>query len=212
MLQEMNKIAIIHLFLLGFEEEVSNFTLSLTNPSKQADLLMVDVWKEKILLYKDMVTAIEGIAPTSVSWAKKHILGFSDEEIKLDLQQQRIEKAVGSELTKTAEVITHTGLFDNLDRLYGKKEGEQPSPPAEGGEDIGAMGSPPSDLGGGSTPPESPAPPAGGPELAPESAKKDNLNIILEGAFIDETEEIDLSKARKSLEEMTGKLENLLKD
>jgi hypothetical protein len=212
MLQEMNKIAIIHLFLLGFEEEVSNFTLSLTNPSKQADLLMVDVWKEKILLYKDMVTAIEGIAPTSVSWAKKHILGFSDEEIKLDLQQQRIEKAVGSELTKTAEVITHTGLFDNLDRLYGKKEGEQPAPPAEGGEDIGAMGSPPSDLGGGPTPPESPAPPAGGPELAPESVKKDNLNIILEGAFIDETEEIDLSKARKSLEEMTGKLENLLKD
>jgi hypothetical protein len=212
MLQEMNKIAIIHLFLLGFEEEVSNFTLSLTNPSKQADLLMVDVWKEKILLYKDMVTAIEGIAPTSVSWAKKHILGFSDEEIKLDLQQQRIEKAVGSELTKTAEVITHTGLFDNLDRLYGKKEGEQPSPPAEGGEDVGALGSPPSDLGGGPTPPESPAPPAGGPELAPESTKKDNLNIILEGAFIDEIEEIDLSKARKSLEEMTGKLENLLKD
>jgi hypothetical protein len=212
MLQEMNKIAIIHLFLLGFEEEVSNFTLSLTNPSKQADLLMVDVWKEKILLYKDMVTAIEGIAPTSVSWAKKHILGFSDEEIKLDLQQQRIEKAVGSELTKTAEVITHTGLFDNLDRLYGKKEGEQPAQPAEGGEDVGALGSPPSDLGGGPTPPESPAPPAGGPELAPESTKKDNLNIILEGAFIDEIEEIDLSKARKSLEEMTGKLENLLKD
>jgi hypothetical protein len=27
-------------------------------------------------------------------------LGFSDEEIKLDIQQQRIEKAVGSELTK----------------------------------------------------------------------------------------------------------------
>jgi hypothetical protein len=213
MLQEMNKIAIIHLFLLGFEEEVSNFTLSLTNPSKQADLLMVDVWKEKILLYKDMVTAIEGIAPTSVSWAKKHILGFSDEEIKLDLQQQRIEKAVGSELTKTAEVITHTGLFDNLDRLYGKKEGEQPAQPAEGGEggeDIGALGSPPPDLGGGPTPPEPPA--GGGPELAPESTKKDNLNIILEGAFIDETEEIDLSKARKSLEEMTGKLENLLKD
>ena len=56
MLQEMNKIAIIHLFLLGFEEEVSNFTLGLTNPSTQADLLKVDLWKEKMLLYKDVVT------------------------------------------------------------------------------------------------------------------------------------------------------------
>ena len=62
MISEMNKIAIIHLFLLGFEDELSNFTLALTNPSKQADLLAVDVWKEKILLYKDAVTAIEGLS------------------------------------------------------------------------------------------------------------------------------------------------------
>jgi hypothetical protein len=54
MIAEMNKIAIIHLYLLGFEDELQNFTLGLTNPSKQADLLMIDVWKEKVLLYKDL--------------------------------------------------------------------------------------------------------------------------------------------------------------
>jgi len=214
MIQELNKIAIVHLFLLGFEDEISNFTLSLTNPSKQADLLMVDVWKEKILLYKDMVTAIQGIAPTSVSWAKKHILGFSDEEIKLDLQQQRIENAVGAELTKTAEVITHTGLFDNLDRLYGKKEGEQPAAPAEpgggmeGGEDLGGMTPPPPS--GGPSPAE-PAPPAGEPGLAPES-RENRLNIILEGDWANDNEEIDLSKAKKTLNEMNSTLNNLLND
>jgi hypothetical protein len=213
MLQELNKIAIIHLFLLGFEDEISNFTLSLTNPSKQADLLMIDVWKEKVLLYKDMVTGIEGIAPTSVSWAKKHILGFSDEDIKLDLQQQRIEKAVGAELTNTAQVITHTGLFDNLDRLYGKKEGEQPAPPAEGGESGGGMG----DMGLGSPPPPSgesplpPEPPAAGPELAPET-RESRLNIILEGDWSNDNDEIDLSRARKSLNEMDETLKNLLND
>ena len=90
MLAELNKIAIIHLFLMGFEDELNSFQLSLTNPSKQADLLTIDVWKEKMLLYKDAVMPIEGIAPVSQSWAKKHILGFSDEEIKLDLQQQRV--------------------------------------------------------------------------------------------------------------------------
>ena len=74
-------------------------------------------------MYKDAVTAIEGIAPVSVSWAKKHVLGFSDEEIKLDLQQQRIERAVGAELINTATVITHTCLFDNLDKLYSTKTG-----------------------------------------------------------------------------------------
>jgi hypothetical protein len=92
MLQELNKIAIIHLFLLGFEEEISNFTLGLTNPSTQADLLKVDIWKEKMLLYKDMVSDPgNGIQATSSTWAKKHLFNWSDEEIRTDLLQQRME-------------------------------------------------------------------------------------------------------------------------
>jgi hypothetical protein len=213
MIQELNKIAIIHLFLLGFEDEISNFSLSLTNPSTQADLLKIDVWKEKVLLYKDMVADPgSGIAAVSQSWAKKHILGFSDEEIKLDLQQQRIERAVGEELKKTAEVITHTGLFDNLDKLYGKKEGEPAGAPSEGGAppDESGVGEP---LPGG----ELPAPPAPGPEpggeagVTPESIEKD-MNILLETNMIDQDDVIDLSKAKKSLGEMEQKLNSLLKD
>ena len=77
---------------------------------------------KKIQLYRDAVTDPgNGILPVSSSWAKKHILGFSDEEIKLDLQQQRIEKAVAAELEKTPEVISKTGIFANLDKLYGKQ-------------------------------------------------------------------------------------------
>jgi hypothetical protein len=213
MLQELNKIAIVHLFILGFEEEIGNFSLSLTNPSTQADLLKIDVWKEKVLLYKDMVADPgSGIAAVSQSWAKKHILGFSDEEIKLDLQQQRIERAVGEELKKTAEVITHTGLFDNLDKLYGKKEGEPAGTPTEGGAggDMGGMAPPPP---GG----ELPAPPPPGPEpggeagVTPESVEKD-MNILLETNMIDEDDIIDLSRAKKSLGEMEQKLNSLLKD
>jgi hypothetical protein len=213
MIQELNKIAIIHLFLLGFEDEISNFSLSLTNPSTQADLLKIDVWKEKVLLYRDMVADPgSGIAAVSQSWAKKHILGFSDEEIKLDLQQQRIERAVGEELKKTAEVITHTGLFDNLDKLYGKKEGEPAGTPSEGG-------APPDESGGGEPLPggELPAPPAPGPEpggeagVTPESIEKD-MNILLETNMIDQDDVIDLSKAKKSLGEMEQKLNSLLKD
>ena len=208
MIAEMNKIAIIHLFLLGFEDELSNFTLGLTNPSSQADLLKVDLWKEKILLYKDAVTAIEGIAPVSVSWAKKHVLGFSDEEIKLDLQQQRIEKAVGAELTNTATIITHSGIFDNVDKLYGNKSGTTsnagaPPPPPGGDEGMGEM-----------MPPPPPGPEPGGEAgVTPESFKRDNLKILLENnSLTDEDSYIDLSKGKNSLGEMEAQLSKLLKD
>jgi hypothetical protein len=81
MIQELNKIAIIHLYLLGFEDELANFTLGLTNPSSQAELLKTEQWQQKIQLYRDAVTDPgTGILPVSSSWAKKHILGFSDEE------------------------------------------------------------------------------------------------------------------------------------
>ena len=208
MIAEMNKIAIIHLFLLGFEDELSNFTLGLTNPSSQADLLKVDLWKEKILLYKDAVTAIEGIAPVSVSWAKKHVLGFSDEEIKLDLQQQRIEKAVGAELTNTATIITHSGIFDNVDKLYGNKSGSTANaggtpPPPPGGDEGG----------GESMPPPPPPEPGGGAGMTPESFRRDNLKILLESSSLtDEDSYIDLSKGKNSLGEMEAQLSKLLKD
>jgi Bacteriophage T4-like portal protein (Gp20) len=204
MVAELNKIAIIHLFLLGFEDELGSFQLSLTNPSKQADLLTIDVWKEKMLLYKDAVAPIEGIAPTSQSWAKKHILGFSDEEIKLDLQQQRLEKAVSLEIQNTGNVITKTGIFDNLDRLYGNGQSASgtTAPPAEGGGDMMA------DLGG--APPAESAPPAGGETaVTPESIKKD-MNIILERDNIYGVDDIDLEKGSRSLGVIEESLRKLI--
>jgi hypothetical protein len=203
MVAEMNKIAIIHLFLLGFEDELNNFTLSLTNPSTQADLLKVDVWKEKFAAYKEATTAgAEGIMPVSITWAKKHILGFSDEEIKIDLQQQRIEQAVGAELKNTATIITHTGVFDNLDKLYSTKSGTTTTT-------GGGAGAPPSP--GGAPPP----PPVGGEGggLTPESFNRDNLKILLESEnLLDDDSFIDLSKGKNFLGEMENQLSKLLND
>ena len=205
-LAELNKIAIIHLFLLGFEDELSNFTLTLTNPSTQADLLKIDIWKEKITLYKDAVTAIEGIAPTSVSWAKKNILGFSDEEIKLDIQQQRVERAVSGELGATAEVIKHTGLFDNIDKLYGSTSGATAPPPEGGGAPAGGLGGAPEPgPGAGGPPPEAAPEPAG---LTPEGKKERGLNILLEN----DDDFFDFNRSSDSLLEIEKKLSNLLKD
>jgi hypothetical protein len=216
MIAELNKIAIVHLFLLGFEDELQNFTLGLTNPSTQADLLKIDVWKEKVLLYKDLVSDPgNGIQPTSSTWAKKHIFGFSDEEIRLDLQQQRIERAVGEELKATPTVITKTGLFDNIDKLYGNGTAGTPAAPAAGGEtEIGGAPS----LGGASefetaagpeetTPPELPAGPEA--EITPES-KNPNMNILLEKSIFRGSTFLDLGQGQESLGEISKELDKLL--
>jgi hypothetical protein len=207
---ELNKVAIIHLFLQGFEDELDNFQLTLTNPSKQADLLGIDVFKEKVALYKEATGKVDGIAPVSQSWAKKHILGFSDEEIRLDIQQQRIETAVASELTKTPEVIVKTGIFDNIDKLYGKPPGEQ-APPAEtpeGGESGGGLGDV---LGGGETTTPSSPPPVGG-EVTPESIKKMS-NLIMESYKEFDNEEFNnLLKSREGFKSMNDEIEKLLGD
>jgi hypothetical protein len=219
MLAELNKIAIVHLFLLGFEDELSNFTIGLTNPSTQADLLKIDVWKEKVLLYKDLVSDPgNGIQATSSTWAKKHIFGWSDEEVRLDLQQQRVERAVGEELKATPTVITKTGLFDNIDKLYGSTTGATPAAGAatttDGSEELS---SPPPSFGGGEEPlpdagaevaPPSEAPPPG-PELAPESKEKD-MNILLENNLIEGSRMIDLGQAQESLGEISKELDKLL--
>ena len=218
MIAELNKIAIVHLFLLGFEDELSNFTIGLTNPSTQADLLKIDVWKEKVLLYKDLVADPgNGIQATSSTWAKKHIFGWSDDEVRLDLQQQRVERAVGEELKATPTVITKTGLFDNIDKLYGSQTGATPTAgAATTTDDSEELGSPPS-FGGGEIPggepdlpPVDDAPEAAQPtELTPESRRKD-LNILVENNLIEGSEMINLGQAQDSLGEISKHLDKLL--
>lgn len=134
MVQELNKLAIIHLFILGFTDELNNFTLNLTNPSTQGEMLKVEQWKEKVLLYKDLVSQIDGgIAPSSHTWAKKNIFNWTEEEIKTDLEQQMMERAASKELENTPENIKKTGFFDRVTKLYGDIGGPTPTAGTEGG-------------------------------------------------------------------------------
>ena len=209
MIQELNKIAIIHLYVLGFEDELGNFTLGLTNPSTQSELLKIEQWKEKITLYRDATTdAGSGILPVSSTWAKKNILGFSDEEIKLDLQQQRMEKAIGEELNQTATIIKKTGIFTNIDKLYGEEEalsGDE-TPEDQADDAGGEISLPPTDIGGGDT--ESPTGDAGDLELS--SIGESKLPLILEKLNNNNT--VMLGRGNKELKEVTEKLDSLLKD
>lgn len=142
-LQELNKIAIIHLYLLGFEEDLDNFTLTLNNPSTQAEMLKVEHLQLKVTLLKDAVSDI-GNGFGVMSWTRAHreIMGWSDDEIKQDLLEQRMEKAASAELANTSAVIKHTGMFDTVDRIYGDFEAALAGGGgAEGGDaESGAIG------------------------------------------------------------------------
>jgi hypothetical protein len=151
MLMELNKIAIVHLYILGFEEELDNFTLSLNNPSVQAEMLKIEHLQSKMTLYKDAVTdAGNGFGAMSMTKGKREILGWSDDEIKQDLLEQRMEKAAAAELENTANVIKNTGMFDKVDRIYGDIEvAKEGGVVEDGGDEGGGPSSGPSGGGGG---------------------------------------------------------------
>jgi hypothetical protein len=206
-IQELNKIALIHLYLLGLEDELDNFTLSLTNPSAQSDLLRIEQWKEKITLYKDATSDQSqiGILPVSHTWAKKNILGMSDSEVVLDLQQQRLERAIGFELTNTQNVIKRSGVFDDVDSKYGVPEEER----QEGGEAPEGGGGMGSDMGGGAPPPP---PPAGGDApLSENETKKHNILSML-GENENLKDLFNMDKAQQNIYEIENKLKDFLNE
>lgn len=196
LIQELNKIALIHLYLLGFEDELSNFTLSLTNPSAQSDLLRIEQWKEKITLYKDATSDQSqiGILPVSHTWAKKNILGMSDSETILDLQQQRLERAIGSELMNTQNIIKRSGVFDEVDSKYGIPEEERKEAEESGGE--GAPTAPGGEIGG---------------ESLNESRKSKILSMLGEEK-LEFNSLFNMKKAQDNIYEIEEKIKKILND
>ena len=193
MLQELNKIAIIHLYILGLEDELENFTLTLNNPSTQAEMLKIEQTQLKVTLYKDAVSdAGNGFGSMSMTRARKEILGMSEEDIRNDLEQQRLEKAAAAEMEQTATIIKKTGLFDRVDKLYGDFStltgGASTEGSEEGGGDTGGdTGGEMAGFGGDSGGLESAADSLAGGEAAAaetetavESTKDKKDNLLLE--------------------------------
>ncbi len=212
LIQELNKVALIHLYLLGLEDELGNFSLSLTNPSAQSDLLRIEQWKEKITLYKDATSdqSQVGILPVSHTWAKKNILGMSDSEVVLDLQQQRLERAMGFELQNTQNVIKRSGVFDDVDAKYGIPEEERKAMEASGQ----AGGEAPAGDLGGAAPMPAAAPTggeAGGGEPLSESRKYKILGMLGEEKM-DFNDLFDMNKAQQNIYEIENKIKDILND
>ena len=142
LLMELNKICIIHLYLLGFEDELTNFSLTMNNPSSQAEMLELENMAKKVTTAKDAISdAGNGIQLMSWTRACKEIMGWSDKEIEENLQEIRLEKALAAELEKTAQIIKRTRIFDKVDNIYGEPGAEYSAgAPGEDGEEGGMSG------------------------------------------------------------------------
>ena len=151
-LMELTKIVSIHLYLLGFEDELTNFTLSMNNPSTQAEQLEIDNIAKKLSAVRDAVADPgNGIPIMSLNRALKTIMKWSDADIKENFEEMRVERGIAAELEKTSQIIKKTGIFDNIDRIYGEPGAEYQddngNQEQDGMGDGGSMG-----FGGGGAP------------------------------------------------------------
>lgn len=150
-LMELTKVASIHLFLLGFDDELNNFTLSMKNPSTQAEQLEIENLQKKIDAVRDAVSDPgNGLPVMSTTRALKNIMKWSEKDIKENFEEIRLEKGIAAELEKTTQIIKKTGIFDTVDRIYGEPGAEYVDD-QQGGMDGTPQGG---DMGGGGmTPP-----------------------------------------------------------
>lgn len=142
LLLELNKVATIHLLMLGFTDELTNFTLSMANPSSQAEMLELENLAKKVTTAKDAVSDPGGGMPiASMTWAWRHIFKWSDKEIQQNLEELRLETALAAELQQTNQIIKRTRLFDTVDNIYGEVGAEYGSGGQQGeGQDDGMGG------------------------------------------------------------------------
>lgn len=147
MIQELNKIALIHLFLLGYsDDDIRDYKLTLNNPSTQSEILKIEAFTQKVDLYVKLTTSNEtGLKPMSETNAKKLIFGLSADEILDDIKQQMIENVVGDEIKNAGLILKKSGIFNDLEEYIkrgiitssldpAQVNGEQP---AEPGADAG---------------------------------------------------------------------------
>lgn len=137
-LMELRRIANIHLYFAGFKDDVDNFSLSLTNPSTQQELLKLETMKARLEVAKEYY-APDATSFASWTWVMENILGFSKIDIKLILKQKKVEKKIFAEIDSAVDTYKKIGLFNALDAKY-EIPGAVAKMGAEGEGDGGAGG------------------------------------------------------------------------
>jgi hypothetical protein len=128
-ISELNKIAMIHLYALGYTDtdDLTNFKIHLTNPSTVSDQMKLELLAARVTAYMSAVQSV-GV---DREWAQKHILKLSDNEI------QQINKGVAKDSKFNAEVqviaqqVQQANAPQQLPAPGGNGKAAQPLPPGQ---------------------------------------------------------------------------------
>lgn len=119
---ELKKLAIVHLFCQGFEdEELVSFNLHLTLPSTIYEQEKLNIWKERV----QFATDAQNLQLVSSEWIYKHMFNFSDTEVE---EQRRLVVEDTKRKYRLAQL--EQGASDPA--KYGYPQDQEPQEPAEG--------------------------------------------------------------------------------
>ena len=173
MMAELNKLAIIHLYAHGYEnEDLQNFTLRLSNPSTVAQQQKLELWRAK---FEIAGSAPEGMG--SKEFIRREIWGLNEEQIE-QIDDQRLKE-------KKIDALIEAAGTPGVDEGGGGASGGDADDLFGGGGDAGG------DLGtggeeAGSEPPEENA----GEE--PEEEEDPGRHLITSSDDIDDDESFSL--------------------
>ena len=143
---ELEKIGIVHLYVLGYrEEDLIGFKIHLNNPSKIAELQELEHWKSKFDIAS---SATEGFF--SKRWLAKKLFGMSEEEFIRNRREMFYDRRFEASLEALAEMeqaamSPDTGGAGGMD-MGGALEGEPGGMGTVGTE--AELGAPTEELGG----------------------------------------------------------------
>lgn len=138
---ELTKIAIVHLYAQGFtDEDLVNFSLSLTNPSTISEQEKINLWTQKVAL----VSQIQGTKALSSDWIYDEVFNIPKDEA--DRERQRVIEDA-KRMYRIAQI--EQGQSDPA--KFGFPQDEEPQEdPAAGGDPMapGPDGAPPTPTAG----------------------------------------------------------------
>ena len=102
---ELEKVAIIHLFTLGYREnDLISFKLSMNNPSKIAELQDLEQWRTK---FDVASAAAEGFF--SKRWISENLFAISEEEFLRNQREMFHDRMITAQLDQSAEAADMGG-------------------------------------------------------------------------------------------------------
>ncbi len=143
LLSELTKIAVIHLYLLGYDgNDLVNYTIRMANPSTIAEQQKLELWRQR---FEIAGTAQEGTLDRNT--VRKTIFALSDKEIEEIEDGIRYDKRFDLELENMQAIGASTendappGEEELPDTLGGEPSGE-PAPPPPDEEPVTAGAEP----------------------------------------------------------------------